>query len=145
MKICITTNNPNLDSLVDPRFGRCQYFLIVDEKGELIKAIPNEAGQAMRGAGIAAAQLVIDSGVQAVITGNVGPNAYYALNSSGIKVFPVAFGIVAKEALRMYGDGELKEVTPPSGPGPGPGRFGPPGPFRRGGFGPGRGLGRGKR
>jgi len=143
MKICITTNSPNLDSLVDPRFGRCQYFLIVDEKSELIKAIPNEAGQAMRGAGIAAAQLVIDSGVQAVITGNVGPNAYYALNSSGIKIFPVVFGVTAKDALKMYKDGKLKEVT--LSPDAGPGRFGPPGSFRQRGFGPGRGLGRGRR
>jgi predicted Fe-Mo cluster-binding NifX family protein len=141
MRICITATGPNLDSPVDPRFGRCQYFLVLDEKGELIKAIANEGGQAMSGAGVTAAQVVADSGVEAVITGNIGPNAYYVLKTSGIRIFPAVLGISTKEAFKMYINGKLKELTVPTGPGPGPGRR----PGRGSGWGHGPGFGRGPR
>ena len=125
-KICITSTGPNLDSPIDPRFGRCQYFLIVDEKGKLVKAIPNEAGQAMRGAGISAAQIAANKGIEVVITGNIGPNAYMVLTSSKIKIFSGVFNVSAKQAFEMYKKGKLKEVEPSQDLGPRPG-FGPPG------------------
>ncbi len=139
-KICITSTDPNLDSSIDPRFGRCGYFLIVDEKGKLVKAIPNDAGQAMRGAGITAAQVVANEKVDIVITGNVGPNAYMVLTSSKIKIFSGVFNASAKQAFEMYKKGKLKEVEPSQDLGPRPG-FGPPG----GGGGRGVGGGRGRR
>lgn len=132
MKICISSTSPNLDSPVDPRFGRCQYFLIVDEKGKLIKSMPNQGVQAMRGAGITAAQLVANEKVEVIITGNVGPNAFGALQTSGIKIYTGAFDMTAKQALDKYNKGELKEVNVATGPG----QFGK---------GPGFGKGRGQR
>ncbi len=117
MKICISSTGPNLDSSVDPRFGRCQYFLIVDEKGELIKSVPNQGVQAMRGAGITAAQFVADEKVQVIITGNIGPNAFGVLQTSGIKIYTGAFGMTAKQALDKYNKGELKETSTANGPG----------------------------
>ena len=104
MKVCITAVGPDLDSKIDPRFGRCQYFLILDEDGELLKAIPNEGTQAMRGAGITAAQIVADQGVDVVITGNVGPRAYMVLEQSGIKIFPESPDTTVKEAFEKYID-----------------------------------------
>jgi len=110
-KICVTSVGSNLDSLVDPRFGRCGYFLIIDDKGKLIKAVPNAGVRAMRGAGVSAAQIVANEKIKTVITGNIGPNAYIVLNSSKIKIFIGAFGMSVKQAIQMYKDGKLKEIN----------------------------------
>lgn len=136
MKICITSTGPNLDSPIDPRFGRCAYFLIVDEQGKLIKTVENTGVQAMRGAGVTAAQIVANEGVDIIITSNIGPNAFSVLGSSGIKVFLAEFGTTAKDALEMYKEGKLKEAPAPTGP-----AFRGMG-GRGGGFGRGGGRGR---
>jgi len=139
MKICITTMGPNLDAPIDPRFGRCQFFLMVDSESLKFEAIPNQGMGAMRGAGIAAAQIVASSGAKAVITGNVGPNAFMVLNQSGIKVFAGVLGVTAKQALEAFKNGQIPETPGPTAPGIGPGGgFG-------GGRGPGGGRGRGGR
>ena len=137
MRICITSLGPNLDSPIDPRFGRAQFFLLLNEKGDLEKTLSNPGGQAMRGAGIAAAQEIASQGVNVLITGNIGPNAFGVLASSGIKIFLGSPGISAKEAFSMWQGNKLSQVQaptvlghfgmgPPSGRG-GPGRGGPGG------------------
>lgn len=118
MRICISSTGKNLTDAVDPRFGRCRFFLIVDKEGNLEKTISNTSAGAMRGAGISAAQLVINEKVDAVITGNVGPNAFMILSQAGIKIYPSVFGKTAKEALESFNKGELKETKgamPPTG------------------------------
>ncbi|KPJ55174.1 hypothetical protein AMJ47_01515 [Parcubacteria bacterium DG_72] len=138
MRICITATGNNLDAALDPRFGRAMYFLIVDNKGKLIKAIKNTGVQAMRGAGITAAQIVAKEKVNVVITGNIGPNASMVLGSSGIKIFLGNPAMSVREVLQEYQKGKLQEAkgAVPCGPGFGAG----PGQRRRG-FG-GRGRGR---
>ena len=121
MKICITAAGPNLDAPVDTRFGRCQVFLIVDTENQKFEAIPNQGVGAMRGAGIAAAQMIVSSGVKAVITGNVGPNAFMVLNQSGIKIYAGVFGITARKALEAFKNNEIPEVSAPTAQGIGPG------------------------
>jgi len=121
MKICITAVGSKLSSEVDPRFGRCAYFLILDEKGKLLKTILNEAGQAMRGAGITAAQIIADEKIDIIITGNIGPNAYMVLESSGVKILHGAFNATVEQAFEMYKKGELKEVDSTQGTSFGPG------------------------
>ncbi len=113
MKICITSTGENLDSFIDPRFGRCQYFLIVDEKGKLLKAIPNQGVQAIRGAGVTAAQIVANEKVEAVITGNIGPNAFMVLGQSGIKIYAGVFRVKASQALEMFNQGKISECRAP--------------------------------
>ncbi|MGB2762618.1 MAG: NifB/NifX family molybdenum-iron cluster-binding protein [Minisyncoccales bacterium] len=129
-KILITSNGSDLNSQVSPVFGRCQYFLIVDEKGKLEKAIPNAGIQAIRGAGIAAAQTVVSQGATLVITGNVGPNAFAVLQQSGVKLYN-GVGMTVQEALDRFKDNKLTEITTSAG------RFG------GGGFGQGSGRGMG--
>ncbi len=107
MKICIAATGPDLDSLADQVFGRCAYFLIIDSETQEFKAITNEAKKAKRGAGIAAAQTVADSGAKLIICGNIGPNAQMVLKQSGIKVIFGASGTV-KEILNRFKKGELK-------------------------------------
>jgi predicted Fe-Mo cluster-binding NifX family protein len=139
MKIAVSATADKIDSTVDPRFGRCAYFIIVDAEGSEIKgseAVQNTGTQAMGGAGVTAAQIVANKGVDAVITGNVGPNAFGALSQAGIKIVTGVGGVSVKDAVQRYLKGELKETTQPTNPGFGP-RMG------RGG-GRGMGLGRGR-
>lgn len=130
MKICISATGNNLDAGLDPRFGRAIYFLIVDDKGKLIKVIKNTGVQAMRGAGITAAQIIAKEKVGVVITGNVGPNASMVLGSSGIKIFLGNPAMSVRDVIQEYQKGKLQEATGavPCGPGFGAG----PGQRKRG-------------
>ena len=96
---------------MSPRFGRCSYFLIVDAKTQKVTALENKGVQAVRGAGVSAAQTIADSGCKIVITGNVGPNAFYALNAAGIKIFVSPSEKSCEQALKAYNDGDLEEAT----------------------------------
>ena len=113
MKIAITATGNELESETDPRFGRCQYFIIVDSETGGFEAISNESAMASGGAGIQAAQTIIDKGVETVVTGNVGPNAFRTLNAAGVKIITGASGTVA-EALEKFRSGELKETSSPT-------------------------------
>ena len=92
MKIAVSATAPHLDADLDPRFGRCQYLLVVDSESMEFEAIENPAMSTPGGAGIQAAQLVAQKGVEAVITGDCGPNAYQVLSAAGIPVFVGASG-----------------------------------------------------
>ena len=113
MKICVSATANSLDAQVDPRFGRCQYFLIVDSETMQFEAVPNMASGAMGGAGIQAAQIIAGKGVKALITGNVGPNAFQALSAAGIQIITGAYGTV-REAVEKYKKGELKGISAPT-------------------------------
>ena len=139
MRIIIATNQGGLDDMVFPAFGRCPTYTIIDiENGEIkeTKIEPNQAANMPGGAGIAAAQFVINLEIDAVIGGNFGPNALNVLKQAGIKIY-TAFGMKVKDAVQQLIDGKLSEMaTPSAGPGfgAGPGR----------GMGGGRGFGRGR-
>lgn len=113
MKICVTSTGDNLDSEVDPRFGRCPYFIIVDPDSLEFMAISNTNAEATGGAGIQSAQLMAREGAEAVLTGSVGPNAFQTLTSLKIKVFAGLSGSV-KEAVKSYQEKKLKEMSGPS-------------------------------
>ena len=109
MKIAVSATGNDLNADVDPRFGRCQYFVVVDPDSGTFEAIPNESAMASGGAGIQAAQTVSGMGVSVIITGNVGPNAHQTLTSAGIKIMVGAGGTI-KEALERFKNGELSEA-----------------------------------
>jgi predicted Fe-Mo cluster-binding NifX family protein len=131
-KICVTSSGPTLESAVDPRFGRCAYFIIVDSETLAFEAISNDAATASGGAGIRAAQTVAAQNVEAVLTGSVGPNAFPALQDSNIKILSGVSGTV-RSVVENYGSGTFEELKTP-----GPANVG------RGQGGPGRGLGMGR-
>jgi predicted Fe-Mo cluster-binding NifX family protein len=136
VKIAVSASSPDLKSPVDPRFGRCPYYLIVDPETMEFEALENPHVGASSGAGIQAAQLVAQKNVEAVLTGSCGPNAYATLKAAGVKVI-VGVGGTVSEAVRKYASGgEFKEAAGPDVPphfGMGPGAFG-------GGRGRGRGM-----
>ena len=111
-KICVTASAPDLEAPIDPRFGRCAYFVIVDSDTLEFEAIPNSGVFASGGAGIQAAQTVSNKGVEAVITGRVGPNAYPALENAGIKIMLCNAGSV-HSAINLYRQGNLEMIQTP--------------------------------
>ncbi len=146
MKVAISANSEDINGQVNPVFGRCPGFIIAEVEDSEIKKhefVGNDAMNAAGGAGIAAAQTVINQGVQAVISGNVGPNAFAVFKQSGIKFYP-ASGMGIQEAVKKMAEGALKEtgnasVSP---------NFGMRGMGRAGlgrARGAGRGFGRGRR
>lgn len=110
MMICVTSTGDNPDSAVDPRFGRCTYFIILDPESLEFKALPNPNLDSAGGAGIQSAQLVANEEVEAVLTGNVGPNAYQTLSALKIKVFIGACGTV-RQAIADFKAGKLQEMA----------------------------------
>ena len=113
MKIGVSSTGKDIDAQVDPRFGRCRYFLIVDIDTMSFDSISNESAMASGGAGIQAAQTVAKAGAEVVLTGNMGPNAFQTLSAAGIMVFTGVNGTI-KEVVEKYKKGELKETTAPS-------------------------------
>jgi predicted Fe-Mo cluster-binding NifX family protein len=116
MRIAITANGPALDAGIDPRFGRCQYFIIVDPETMQFEALENSGAMAGGGAGISTAQMIAGKGVEAVLTGNCGPNAYEVLSAAGIKVVTGVAGKV-QDAIQGYKSGKLQASSQPNVPG----------------------------
>jgi predicted Fe-Mo cluster-binding NifX family protein len=152
MKIAITTESPSLDSKVDPRFGRCPYFLIVETDSLSFEAIENPNVTLGGGAGIQSAQFMAEKGVKQVLTGSCGPNAHQALSAAGIGVIVGCSGAV-RDVVEQYKAGRLAASEQPNvgshygaGAAPGSGGFGAATGMGRGGgrgMGTGRGRGRG--
>jgi len=113
MKICITSEGKTLDSKVDPRFGRCQNFILVNPDTLEFEAIENSNINQAGGAGIQSGQLMASKGIKAVLTGNVGPNAFQTLNAAGVDIYTGVSGSV-KEAIEAYKSGKLKKTESPS-------------------------------
>ncbi|MDK2972982.1 MAG: hypothetical protein PWP23_2737 [Candidatus Sumerlaeota bacterium] len=108
MKIAVTSQGPDLSSPVDPRFGRSKCFIVCDiATGELSIADNHQNLNAPQGTGIQAGARMVDLGVQAVITGHVGPKAFATLRAGGVTVYEGAQGTVA-EAIALFNAGQLK-------------------------------------
>ena len=135
MKIVVTSSGPDLDSAASPVFGRCPIYIFADTETMAFEAVPNPAVGAAGGAGIQAAQFVAEQGAEAVVTGNVGPNAFQVLRSANIPIHLFGGGTV-REAVTACAAGDLAVSSGASAPahaGMGMGR----------GRGAGRGLGMG--
>lgn len=130
MKLCISARDKELDAMVDPAFGRAPYFQIIDTENMAREVIRNPAAGG-QGAGIAAARMVADLGIQALLTGVVGPNAMDVLQACNINVLEgISAGDNVQEALARFMRGEFSKDSaaaagqrfrPAAGPGMGPG------------------------
>jgi len=113
MKIAVSATAPGLDAEVDPRFGRCQYFIIVDHESMEFEALDNSNAMASGGAGISSAQMIASKGVELVLTGNCGPNAHQTLSAAGIKVITGVSGKI-NDAIEAFKAGEFKSSSQPN-------------------------------
>ncbi|MBN2483968.1 MAG: NifB/NifX family molybdenum-iron cluster-binding protein [Candidatus Omnitrophica bacterium] len=112
-KICITSRGEDLQSEVDPRFGRCAYFIIADTESGECEAVRNPNIDSSGGAGIQSGQLIAEKGVKSVLTGNVGPNAYQTLNAAGVSIITGVSGKV-REVIEKYKNGKFQSTDGPS-------------------------------
>ncbi len=110
MKIAITSMGAKLEDKVDPRFGRCHYFILFDTDTNKSEAIENTGAQGMGGVGIQSGQIMADKGVETVLTGSCGPNAFQTLQAAGIKVITGVNGTV-QEAIDKYKLGDYKTIS----------------------------------
>ena len=139
MRIAISATGPTLDAEVDPRFGRCQYFVIVDPETMEFEALENSSAMAAGGAGISTGKIIASKGVEAVLTGNYGPNAYQVLSAAGLRLITGVSGKV-KDAIQSYKSGQFQASSQANVPD----HFGMGEAMGGGmGMGMGRGMGRG--
>ncbi len=114
MKAAITASGRTLDANVDPRFGRCAYFLIVETDTMEFEAIENANAALNQGAGIQSAQLAAQKNVRLVLTGHCGPKAHEALAAAGIEMIVGCAG-PAREILERLKAGQLSTKGGPDG------------------------------
>ena len=112
-KIAVTSTGPTLDDTVEPRFGRCPYFLIIDPDSFDFEPIQNPNMALGGGAGIQSAQLMANKGVSYVLTGSCGPNAYKIFGAAGIQVLTGITGHV-RQAVEQFKAGEIPSTSGPS-------------------------------
>ena len=101
MKVAVSAYDTGIDSEINPRFGRCEYILIVDTENKHVEAVPNSNMNLGGGAGIQTAGLAISKGAQAVITGSCGPNAMDVFTASGVDVYTGQTGTVSQAIERL--------------------------------------------
>jgi len=141
MKIVVTASTPELSSPVDPRFGRCAYFLFVDSETMKFEAMENPNVASASGAGIQSAQLIASKEANVLLTGSCGPNAFQTLQAAGVEIIIGVTG-TAQEAVLQYKSGNIQpsaQANVPAHSGMGMGGGSPVGP----GGGMGRGMGGG--
>ena len=115
MRIVVTSNGADLDAQASPVFGRCPYFVFVDTESMAFEAVENPALASTGGAGIQAAQFVTEKGAQAVVSGNVGPNAFQVFQSASIPVHLFSGGTV-REAVEAFKAGNLPTASGATAP-----------------------------
>lgn len=111
MKIAISSSGPSLEAALDARFGRAQCFVIYDSDSGLFETIDNEQNlTAAQGAGIQAAQHVVNAGASALITGHTGPKAFRVLSAAAIEIFLSTDATVA-DAIASWKAGSLARIA----------------------------------
>lgn len=109
MKVVVSAQASSLDAPVSPVFGRCPVLILVDSETMAFEAVPNPAISEGGGAGVSSAQWVINCGAQAVLTGNLGPNAFAVLQAAGVPGYLVSAGTV-RQAVEAFRAGWLQAM-----------------------------------
>jgi predicted Fe-Mo cluster-binding NifX family protein len=135
MKIAVSSSGQDMAAKLDPRFGRCPYFLLIETDTMNFEVFDNDNAALGSGAGIQSAQFIAAKGAKAVITGHCGPNAIQTLSAAGVQVYIGQAGTVQGLADK-YKNGRLTPTTEANASA----HAGTGGK----GMGPGQGMGRGK-
>jgi len=115
MKITISANSNTIEAQFSPRFGRCDFFIIVDSETREWEAFPNPAASARGGAGPQAVQFIADKGAEAIISGRYGPSAFSALEAAGLQAYLAEDGTVI-QVFEKFLAGELESTSIATGP-----------------------------
>lgn len=120
-KVAVTTEGPTLDHRVDPRFGRCGGFAIVDTETMEVTYVDNGGSQAMsQGAGIQAAENVANAGATVLMSGYVGPKAFDALTAVGVQIIQDMDNMTVGEAVEKFKNGDVQAAESANTTGGGP-------------------------
>ena len=107
-KIAVSSEGPDMDARVDPRFGRAAGFIIIDPDTMAFEYVDNGSSQVMaQGAGIQAAEIVAATGARVLLTGFVGPKAFQALNAAGIRIGQNVDNLTVREAVQRFQAGDV--------------------------------------
>jgi len=87
MKIAMPMNEKKVESGVCMSFGRTPYFLVHDTETKENLFIENTAAKSTGGAGIKAAQIIVDNKAGVLLTPRCGENAAGVLENAGIKMY----------------------------------------------------------
>ncbi|MFC1857201.1 NifB/NifX family molybdenum-iron cluster-binding protein [Thermodesulfobacteriota bacterium] len=109
MKIAISSTAKDLEASIDPRFGRCSCFLIVETDDMSFKAFDNENIELSGGAGIQSAQFIASQGAKVILTGRCGPKAAQALSEAGVEMITGQSGAIRK-VIKRFVEGDLRTV-----------------------------------
>jgi len=115
MQVIVTAQGNDLNAPVSSRFGRCPTFILVETDTMAYTALPNPAMSASGGAGVQAAQFIVQQGAQALLTNNVGPNAMQVLQAARIPIYAIGDGTVG-EVIRAFKSGQLLAIAGPTVP-----------------------------
>lgn len=106
MKIAMPVNDKSMESCVGNTFGRTSYFLIYDTETKESIFVDNSAAASQGGAGIKAAQTVVDNQVEALITPQCGENAAKVIQESNIKIYKIINDSI-QDNINAFNNGEL--------------------------------------
>ena len=113
MKIAFPTSGQDMHGQLESRFGRCLRFLVYDLESRNFAQVENKQNlQAAQGAGIQAAEIVLNSGADVLISGHCGPKAYKVLRAGGVRVYHAETKPI-EELLSLYQEGKLAEALAP--------------------------------
>ena len=110
MKIAISSSGQDLAAQLDPRFGRCRYFLIIETDSMSFEVFDNDNAALGGGAGIQSAQFIAAKGAKALITGHCGPNAMQTLSAAGVQVYVGQAGTI-QGIVDKFKNGQLTPTT----------------------------------
>ncbi len=116
MKVAVSLSGRSMDGPFDARFGRAAFFGLTDMDTGEQEVLENPAVGASSGAGVQAAQSVVDRGVQVVVSGAFGPKAHAVLASAGVVMYvaPSDRPLTGTEVLKLYREQGLERVTAPT-------------------------------
>lgn len=110
MKIAISSTSQNKEAEVDMNFGRCKYFQIYDTEDDQFYALRNNGAIVSDGAGVKAAQQILDENIEVIITGSLGPNAYLITKKANMMAYKAEKGSVIS-IIEKYKKGILPQIN----------------------------------